>query len=115
MCKVLPEQIKQFVDVKVSGPHSAVKIYANGRLVESEQFIFNPKSEGNSLQFLCKGEGGYPTGKVQWTHGDFTNSSDRIIIKDINRKSSGLYQCLVDNGHGKPAHGAVNLIVERKL
>lgn len=118
LCKVVPEQNKQFVELRVTGPHVSVQITANGHAVGPE-LIYNPRSpapqfRGSSLLLECKGQGGYPKGSVQWTHGDVTNKSEQFYVKEIHHKSGGLYQCLVDNGHGKPQHAAVHLIVERK-
>lgn len=119
LCKLLPEQHILYVDLKVLGPPKAVKITAKGMDVTNKTIHYNPKRpghefNGHSLELTCNQEGGNPQGIVTWSHDSHTTRDSRLVIQEVNKKTSGLYQCLIDNKRGKPVHGSVTVVVERK-
>lgn len=132
-CKVYPESVNLTVDFKVHGPftHVAVIALGNNRDVTRDKLVYDvrhPTSEfsGEVLRLACNATGGNPAGRVTWSHkgeklehgmkNHHIHVNNNVLeIKHISRKDAGIYQCLVDNGYGKPIHAHVELVVTRKL
>lgn len=130
-CKVFPERITLSVNLKVHGPLTHVTIFANNKIdVTSQKLTYDvrhPSAEfsGEVLLLECRATGGNPAGRVAWSHkgvkleqGTRSHNihvyNNTLEIRHITRKHAGDYQCLADNGFGKPVHAHVELVVTRK-
>lgn len=131
LCKVFPEKITLTVNLKVHGPLTHASIIANQVDVTRQKLTYDvrhpsPEFNGEVLRLECRATGGNPAGRVTWSHkGDKLEQGVRshhihvynntLEIRHITRKHAGVYQCLADNGFGKPVHAHVELVVTRKL
>ncbi|KAM7440128.1 hypothetical protein ABFA07_010622 [Porites harrisoni] len=64
-------------------------------------------TEGTNMTLLCESNG-FPAPTVTWSKiggvSDFSYpSSQRLIIRNLNRTEAGTYRCTASNGIGKPA------------
>lgn len=130
LCRVFPEKITHTIDLRVYGPLTHTAIVANERDVSGQKLMYDvrhPSQEfnGEVLRLECRASGGNPAGRVTWSHKGEKLAQGKthhihvynttLEIRHITRKHAGMYQCLADNGFGKPVHAHVELIVTRKF
>ncbi|XP_063709527.1 neurotrimin-like isoform X2 [Culicoides brevitarsis] len=130
LCKVFPEKITYTVNLKVHGPLTRASIFANNVDVTSKKLTYDvrhpsPEFNGEVLRLECRASGGNPAGRVTWSHkgkkfeqGTASHHihvyNNTLEVRHITRKHAGDYQCLADNGFGKPVHASAELVVAHK-
>lgn len=66
----------------------------------------------------CTAEG-FPKPSFKWyklnESVSLGSQGEILTIPDVKHKDAGTYRCLADNGIDPPAHGVINVDVERKF